>query len=104
MTETPAFVYQVVVKGVYGRNRKAKLGIFKLAQTSEPMSHDVVKAKAMEAIRAEKVKPGAFVSVEEQPGTVSDYGDGLTSFSFMLFSETKIVAGWLTPEGTLGPK
>jgi hypothetical protein len=102
--ERKAYEYSVVVKGLYGRNRKPKLGVFKIARTEEQLSAEVVIARAKDVLRAEKVKPGAYVCVEEQPGTVSDYGDGLTSFSFMVFSEVKLACGWVNADGTLGPK
>jgi hypothetical protein len=100
-TERAAFEYDVVVKGLFGRNRKAKLGIFKIVRTETKLDPSEVLAKALEICKTEKVKPGAFVTVREQPGTVSDYGDGLTSFSFMCFSDIKLGSGWVSEDGTL---
>ena len=106
--ETPAYEYSITLKGLWGRNRTPKFRSIKIAR-SETKIEDIKVAitKTLEICKREKVKPGCFVAIIEQPGIITDYGDptgtglGIKSFTFETLSHTTLASGWVSEDGTL---
>ena len=80
--------YTLYVAGIFGRNRTAKRKGFKMAEVPETEAIDAetlaIRARVM--VAELKVKPGAKVSVYENPETVEDRGDGIQVRTFMCFA------------------
>jgi hypothetical protein len=84
--------YYVVVKGVFGRNRTAKLQVFDLLQDCDPMDlppQDMVETMMMDLLGRIKLKRGVAV-LKEQPETIEDMGE-FKSRCYVVFSDTKLV-------------
>ena len=95
-TETKVLNYTLSIKGIFGRNRKVKSTTVKLIKhvpVSEPRDPAEVLMKADEAIKELHVKPGSYWRVDEEPITLIDYGEGLISENFMMFSGKKLGEG-----------
>ena len=90
-TKREVLTYSLAVRGVFGRNRKSKFEMFTLAKhQAEPLPLEQLMAMMRAKLVEMKVKPGAKVSVREQPMTleVREMGERTyTVESFMCFSD-----------------
>jgi hypothetical protein len=92
--EKKGFKYCLTIKGVFGRNRKAKFEVFSLvARTEEQKPLDAVMPLANAMLAHIKAKPGAVYKVTETPITWGESGNGISFESFMMFSGVTLAQG-----------
>lgn len=100
MSEKKVLTYELQVKGVFGRNRKAK-STHATLQTVAPdavqPTEEELRKEAESALRLLGVKPGATWLVLKRPETLSTFtgsgGAEYTTRAFMLFSDTVLFRG-----------
>jgi hypothetical protein len=96
-TETKVTEYQLVLKGIFGRNRKVKLEVIRLVDVpvgSPAISDSVLQSMVADKLRANKAKPGLRWSVDATEVTISrTEGSPFVSRSFMMFTGVRVASG-----------
>jgi len=95
-TKKQVFEYRLHVKGVFGRNRKAKVQSFPILDSDVSIRGIDISGPAVKVLGEVKPKPGCQYKVIETPVTIekSTYdGRTVTSRSFMMFSGIVIDQG-----------
>jgi hypothetical protein len=80
---------QLLVKGVFGRNRSVKFKVFTIGETIDPIPADKAQDLAQAHIEQIKLKKGGYTRIIERDVEITKEANWQTR-TFMLFQEREI--------------